>query len=197
MTLIGKLVLLAGLLALAPACTSEIGVARAPSVPTLSASQVAISVETEVHAPPDVVFDYVVREDTPARDLRSYGIVNGVRGGVRLTDGGWDHAGARRIVVLEDGSTLREQIERLERPTHFRYRVDNFSFMLKDLASEGRGYWELVAIPGGTRVKWTYVFTARACATRPALRAAMGAFFEPYMRQGLGSIRTHIEGDGT
>src|SRR3954454_7601546 len=45
-------------------------------------------------------------------------------------------------------------------------QVAVFSFMLKDLASEGRGYWELVAVAGGTRVRWTYVFTSRACATR-------------------------------
>ncbi len=45
----------------------------------------------------------------------------------------------------------------------------------------------------GTRVTWTYVFTARACPVEPALRAAVGAFFQPYMERGLASIRRSIE----
>lgn len=184
---------LAALLVLGAGCASQIGAAPASTVPALTADQVASTVETEVRAPIEAVFDYVVREDTPARDLRGYGLVDGVQGDRRLTAGGWDHPGARRVVVLEGGSTLVEQIERLDRPHHFRYRVSDFSFVLRHLATEGRGYWELLPEAAGTRVRWTYVLTAKSCEARPALRAAVDAFFEPYMRQGLASIRRHIE----
>jgi hypothetical protein len=42
-------------------------------------------------------------------------------------------------------------------------------------------------------VTWTYVFTAKSCPARPALRAAVGAFFHPYMERGLAAIRRRIE----
>jgi hypothetical protein len=175
-------------------CASTIGHMPAPEVPRLARDQVAATVRLDVSAPPAVVYDYVVREDTPQRDLRAYGLLPGVRGGVRLTEGGWDHVGARRVVVLEDGSTLREQIEELDRPARFRYRVDDFDFALRLLASKGRGYWDFTQTGAGTRVTWTYVFDAKNCQARPLLRAAIRTQFEPYMRRGLEAIRAQIEG---
>ncbi len=167
--------------------------ARAGGAPPASPDQVASTVSTEIHAPIEEVFRYVVDEGTPARDLRAYGLAPGVRGGVRLTQGGWDHPGARRVVVLDEGATLVEEIERIEAPHRFGYRVSDFSFSMKNLASEGHGYWEFVPSAEGTRVTWTYVFTARSCPVEPALRAAVGAFFQPYMERGLASIRRSIE----
>lgn len=174
-------------------CASTIGRAPGPAVPRLAPDQVAATVQLDVGAPPAVVYDYVIREDTPQRDLRSYGLVSGVRGGVRLTEGGWDHVGARRVVVLEDGSTLKEQIERLERPGRFQYRVEDFDFALRFVASKGRGYWDFTKTETGTRVTWTYVFDAKSCQTRPLVRAALRTQFEPYMRHGLEAIRAHVE----
>jgi polyketide cyclase/dehydrase/lipid transport protein len=177
----------------AAGCASAVGGPRAGGVPPASSDQVSSTVSTVIHAPIDDVFQYVVDEGTPARDLRAYGMAPGVRGGVRLTGGGWDHVGARRVVVLDEGATLVEEIERIEAPRRFGYRVSDFSFEMKDLASEGHGYWEFVPTAEGTRVTWTYVFTARACPVEPALRAAVGVFFHPYMERGLASIRRSAE----
>lgn len=175
-------------------CASEVGSARPSSMPAQRSNQVSSTVSVDIAAPIAEVFDYVVREDTPERDLRSYGPIGGVRGGVRLTDGGWDHSGARRVVVLDGGSTLVEEIELIERPHRFGYHVKDFSFIVKDVATEGRGYWEFEPMKdGGTRVSWTYTFTARSCPAQTPLRAAMSAFFHPYMAHGMASIKKHIE----
>ncbi|NVB38259.1 SRPBCC family protein [Pseudenhygromyxa sp. WMMC2535] len=163
--------------------------------PEGSPRQARATVSTTVDAPLGEVFDYVVDRETPARDLRGYGRVPGVRGDVQLTEGGWDHPGARRVVVLEDGTTLREDIEVLERPARFEYRVHDFQFAINKLASEGRGEWTFAQTQAGTRVTWTYVFAAKRRATLPALRAVVSKHFEPYMQNGLDSIRAHIEDD--
>lgn len=175
-------------------CASTFGPAPSANAPALAPNDVAATVTDEILAPVDRVYDYVVREDTPARDLRGYGLVAGVRGDRRLTEGGWDHAGARRVVILEDGSTLHEEIEELARPSSFRYRVDAFDFSIGWFASRGRGFWTFEPMGDRTRVTWTYVFTARSCEARPALRAAIGTQFAPYMRRGLASIKQHVEG---
>ena len=143
------------------------------------------------------VFGYVVREDTPARDLRPRGPIARVRGAVRLTEGGWDHPGARRVVVFADETTLVEQIESFERPRRFVYRVSDFTAAVRSLASGGQGFWELTPTAGGTRVSWTYTFTARSRAARPLLRSMVKLFFHPYMLDGLTSIREHIETAGS
>ncbi|APR78239.1 Hypothetical protein A7982_03586 [Minicystis rosea] len=180
-------------IACATGCASRVGAPAPAGAPPVDEDRVSSTVTTEVHAPIDEVFKYVVDEGTPARDLRAYGAAPGVRGGIRLTEGGWDHVGAKRVVLLEGGSTLREEIELLDPPRRFGYRVSDFDFSIKDLASEGHGYWEFTPTAAGTRVTWTYVFTAKSCPARPALRAAVGTFFHPYMERGLASIRRRIE----
>jgi len=172
--------------------------ARSPEAPVAAApppgrGEVAATVTADIQAPLQEVFDYVVREDTPARDLRAYGPIGGVRGSVRLTDGGWDHAGARRVVVLDDGRTLVEQIDAIERPSHFAYHVNEFSFVVKNFATGARGDWEFVPTASGTHVVWTYTFSSRSCPSEPALRALVAGFFKPYMERGMSSIRFHIE----
>src|SRR5204863_8505531 len=104
-----------------------------------------------------------------------------------------DHPGARRVVVLEDGSTLVEEIQRLELPYRFGYRVSRFSGTLGQIATEAKGTWEFVPTATGTQVTWTYTFDARSCPTRPALRALVGDAYHPYMEQAIASIRRHVE----
>ena len=179
--------------ACAAGCASAVGAPRPATVPAVAEDQVSSTVTAEIRAPVAEVFRYVVDEGTPARDLRSYGLAPGVRGDVKLTEGGWDHVGARRVVVLDGGATLHEEIEALDPPRGFAYRVSDFSFSMKDLATEGRGYWELAPTEHGTRVTWTYVFKATSCPAQPVLRAAVAAFFHPYMERGLASIQKHVE----
>jgi hypothetical protein len=177
----------------ATGCTSTIGMPPAASAPPLGADQVASTVTADVHAPLGDVFDYVVREDTPQRDLRSYGPIAGVRSDVRFTEGGWDHPGARRVILFDDGSTVHESIEALDRSGHFRYRVFDFSSAFGTFIGEGRGYWDFAPVGDHTRVTWTYVLTAKSCEARPFVRAAVDVFFHPYMERGMESIRKHIE----
>jgi hypothetical protein len=182
------------LCAFACGCASEVGAARPSELSPARGDEARATVVADIDADAGEVFDYVVREDTPARDLRAYGPVGGVKGSVRLTDGGWDHVGATRVVVLDGGGTLVESIEVLDRPRRFAYRVEGFhGFAAEDFAREGRGFWTFEPTPTGTRVSWTYTFKARSCPSEPVLRAAMAAFFRPYMENGLRSIKLHID----
>lgn len=189
------LALWTSLLALA-ACASQVGAPRPAALGPLSADQASSTVEVDVRASVDSVFAYIVRPDTPARDLRAYCLIAGVRGGQIETDGGWDHAGARRTVTLDDGSTLKEEILAFEPSARFAYRVHELSASPnRDLIREGRGDWTFAPNPdGSTHVAWTYTFTARSCGARPAVRALVGGMFHAYMEQGMTSMKRHIEG---
>jgi len=177
-------------------CASTVGTQAAASAPRISADQVSSTVSVVVDAPLSRVFDYVVREDTPQRDLRGYGPIAGVKKDVRLTEGGWDHAGARRVILFEDGTTVHETIEALDPRGRFRYRVFDFSSSFGAFIAEGRGYWDFAAAGNQTRVTWTHVLTAKSCEARPFVRAAVAVFFQPFMEKGIDSIRRHVEHGG-
>ena len=117
------------------------------------------------------LFDTVVAEDVLPRVLRRWGPVPAVTG-TRDLSGPWDRAGSSRTVLLADGNTAREQVVRWERPRLFEYRIDRFTSAIARFVDHGTGRWEFAAMPGGSRLTWTYTFT-----TRGALSAALIAPF--------------------
>jgi hypothetical protein len=158
---------------------------------------VSETVTAEVEAPIEDVYDYVARRDTPARDLRPYLLVPGVRGDKLLTPGGWDHSGARRIVLLDDGARCVEQLDELERPSHFSYHSNDYSFPLGLMIGEARGSWTFgTTAQSTTSVSWTYTFTPRSCMSKLELRVFAQKMFKPYMERAMTSITRHIE-EGT
>lgn len=67
-------------------------------------------------------------------------------------------AGARREVVLVDGSTLLEEIVEFERPLRHRYRIERFGPPLSHLLRTGEGSWTFADEAGGARVSWSYQY---------------------------------------
>jgi hypothetical protein len=160
---------------------------------------VSTTIATTIHASPADVYDYVVREDTPARDLHRFLVVPGVRGDRLLGagGGGWDHAGAERVVYLDDGETCIEELDLLDRPSRFAYHSHDYALPLGRVIAEARGAWtfEPAASPDApaTLVTWTYTFVPQTCAVRPELRLFADALFRPYMERAMTSIARHIE----
>lgn len=158
------------------------------------ACTVSETVSAEIDAPIEDVYDYVAREDTPARDLHRFLLVPGVRGDRLITPGGWDHPGARRFVFLDDGASCVEELDVLDRPRRFAYHSDDYSFPLGLMIAEARGTWTFETSGAGTSVSWTYTFTPRSCLKQGELRVFARTMFQPYMQRAMTSIANHIEG---
>ncbi|MEA2124962.1 MAG: hypothetical protein QOI80_1744 [Solirubrobacteraceae bacterium] len=90
----------------------------------------------------------------------------------RDLSGPWDTPGSQRTVVLDDGSTAREEVLEWVRPERFRYRVDTFTSPLGRLVDHAIG--EFRFSPSG--FEWTYAFAPR--------NAASGVLLRPFVRFG-------------
>jgi hypothetical protein len=110
---------------------------------------------------PEQVFAFIVAEDVLPKVLTGYGPLPAALRTSGNT-GPWDEPGSARIIHLADGTTVREQVTHFARPNSFAYRVWDFGNpIVRRLADEAQGEWAFVSVPGGTKVTWTYTFTAK------------------------------------
>lgn len=127
------------------------------------------------------VFAFITAEDVLPKVLTGYGPLPAVTRTSGNT-GAWDTPGSARVVHLADGSTVREQLTHYSPSGHFAYRVWDFGNpIIRSLATEGRGDWTFEAAPGGTRVSWTYTFTAKNGAAALPLSAVVRILWQGYM----------------
>jgi hypothetical protein len=110
--------------------------------------------------------------------LHRWGPIPGVSGTRDLT-GPWDTPGSTRTVVLEDGSTAREEVLEWVRPERFRYRVDTFTSPLARLVDHALGDFRFSA----SGFEWTYAFQPRNAAAGLLLRPFVRTAWARYMAQ--------------
>lgn len=126
----------------------------------MQAHEVSVSRTTVLPGRIKDVFDFIAAEEVLPKVLTGYGPLPAVVATSGLT-GPWSSVGSQRVTHLADGSTAREQVTHYERPGRFAYRIWEFDHpILKRLATSGRGDWTFEQLPQGTRVVWTYTFTA-------------------------------------
>lgn len=141
------------------------------------------TVERELLVPVETTFDVVVAEDVLPHVLRRWGPVPGVAG-TRDLDGPWDTPGSSRVVVLEDGRTVRETVLAWQRPGHFAYRVTDFEGALGRLVDHAVGEWSFEARgPGASWLRWRYTLCPRAWWAVPAVQLFARTAWAGYMEQ--------------
>jgi hypothetical protein len=128
---------------------------------TMKVHEVSITRTALIAGTPDKVFAFIAAEDVLPKVLTGYGPLPAV---VRTSEntGPWNTPGSARLIHLADGSTVREQVTEYAAPNRFAYRVWEFgNSVIKALATQARGEWTFEAVPEGTKVIWTYTFTAK------------------------------------
>jgi hypothetical protein len=80
------------------------------------------TMEIDVAAAIEVVFDFVSAEDVLPKVLTGCGLLPPVERTSGNT-GPWDRPGSSRTVHLADGNTAREEVTAYARPTYFAYRT--------------------------------------------------------------------------
>jgi hypothetical protein len=113
---------------------------------------------------------------------------------VRDQTGPWDAPGQTRQLILSDGGYVIEHLKLVERPSRFSYELTDFQKLFGKLVSGARAQWEFTAVPGGTRIRWTYTFHPFP---QPVARVVVGAivklFWGPYMKKVLPGIINEVE----
>lgn len=170
------------------ACAS-IAQVETPSTTTSSSSskepmkvfEVAITREAVIAGSVKDVFAFITAQDVLPKVLTGYGPLPAV---VRTSEvsGPWDVPGSARIVHLADGTTVREQVTQFTSPTGFAYRIFEFGNpIVAALATSARGEWTFSEAPGGTKVIWTYTFSAKNGLTAIPLSGITQILWRGYM----------------
>jgi len=138
---------------------------------------------------PERVFEYVLPVDL-STVIKRWGPLPGVKG-TRDQSGAWDHVGATRTVLLEDGSSGREELTAYNPPHHFGYTL-TLGPPTSFLASEAAGtWWFFPTEDGGTEIEWAW-----ALAPRPGMGAfiqfVLTPLWERYADQALGEIARNL-----
>jgi uncharacterized protein YndB with AHSA1/START domain len=141
--------------------------------------------------PPERVFETLVPIDL-STIIQRWGPFPGVTG-VRDQTGGWDHVGASRTVMLEDGSSAREELTAFNPPHHFGYTL-TFGAPTSLLASEAAGtWWMRPARDGGTELEWAWAFAPRPGAG-PLIELVVGPMWRRYAQQALERYAAQADG---
>lgn len=154
--------------------------------------RVKITLTDHVRVPVQDVFRFVTAKDVLPKILLGYGPLPGVVSTSENT-GPWHVPGSYRMVHLKNGSSAREELTDYQPPTYFAYRTSDFTSVLKYVVSQGRGQWWFSPDEQGTRVKWTYTFTARSRFTQAVLMVFVLLLWRGYMRGALREIKAQTE----
>ena len=153
------------------------------------------SAEIVIDVPPPALFDLFIPVDLP-RILLGWGPLPAVVSTKDQT-GPWDRPGSSRTVCLADGSTAQEEVVACERPSLFRYRVAGFTNpLIGALASGATGEWRFSPAGPGTRVIWSYDYTARNALTALPLALIVAFLWRPWMQVGLREFKRLAEQGG-
>jgi len=152
---------------------------------------VEATMEIDVAAAIEPVFDFVSAEDVLPKVLTGYGLLPPVDRTSGNT-GPWDRPGSSRTVHLADGNTAREEVTAYVRPTYFAYRTDNYTFALKFIATGAKGQWWFNADSEVTHIKWSYEFTAKGRVTAVLLSLFVRTQWAGYMRVCLENTRRYL-----
>ena len=153
--------------------------------------QISARVEEHVPRPPEQVFDFATACETFPKVLIPLGPVAGIAH-ADLLDGDRLRTGARRRIVLTDGSIIDEEVLTFERPSRHRYRWLNpppapFAWIVRG----GEGDWTFTSFRDGTTITWTYRFELTSPVVYPLAALVIG-LFRRWMARGLANVRTQL-----
>lgn len=147
----------------------------------MSTPDISITRHAVIPGSPQAVFAFIAAEDVLPKVLTGYGPLPAVLRTSGHT-GPWDQPGSARVIHLADGSTVREQVTHFDSPRFFAYRVWDFGNpIIRRLARSARGEWVFKPDAAGTRVDWTYTFTARHALAAPVMRVIVSLLWRGYM----------------
>jgi len=114
------------------------------------------------------VFDVAVDVRSLARFFTGYApLIPGIRE-ASIDGGGETAAGSLRTVHLTDGSTIKERVLALDRPTLHRYDMAEMNALQRFLCTNMVSEWRFSDVGGATRIVWRYAIHPKDAARVPA-----------------------------
>lgn len=150
------------------------------------------SVEITVDVPREKAFERCLPLD-PRHIVHRY---RGMPAVVDITEqtGPWNEVGPTRRLHLSDGSTVTEELTRVEPPNVFGYRIFGCSGPVGALASGAEAQWRFSDAGKGTHIAWTYTFLPRNALARALLSPVVSLLWRGSMAAALERTKAILQG---
>lgn len=125
----------------------------------MAAKGFKIVAKAHAKVPRERAFDIVLPIDLP-QVFTGYGPLPAVVG-TELFDNAWNAAGQSRRIDLSDGNHAIESLNSFQRPSHFGYRIDQFSGPLGSFVDHADGEWSFTENGEGTDIQWSYTWVPK------------------------------------
>lgn len=165
---------------------------KLPHVETGTNLFVLNALEAVIENNAERVFDFIVAEDVVLHFLKTPPAIAAIEN----QSGTWDHAGASRTVVMENGNRLLETIVAFQRPYLFHYMLENFSGApLEGMVNEAIATF--IVQPYGPRahVNWHYAFRPASDARLADTRAFMQDVWRPWQQGFVDALKKALDKD--
>jgi hypothetical protein len=137
---------------------------------------------------PAAAFDRLLATPLPEIFRQRYAAFPAVRE-VRDAPDEWATVGQTRTVVLTDGSTLRETLTSVDRPTGFTYLLDDLQGVLRPWVRTVDGAWSVTPEGTGARIGWSWTMHPKAAPARLTMNV-IGRMWKGYADRALAEIET-------
>ena len=150
------------------------------------------ALETVVDNNAERVFDFIVAEDVVLHFLKTPPAI----AAVEHQNGTWNHAGASRGIVMDNGNRFRETIIAYQRPYLFHYMLSGFSGApLEGMVNEAIAMF--IVQPYGPRahINWHYAFRPGSDARLADTRAFMRDVWKPWQHGFFAALKKALDKD--
>lgn len=110
-----------------------------------------------------------------------------------IIKGPYDHAGAQRKVIFENGDNIIEELLSFHKYANYSYRISAFSDFLKYLTSAAYSQVWFDTFDDKTRISWVYSFTYKSIFARPILKLFLLFVYKKWMKNSLQNAKHIIE----
>jgi hypothetical protein len=138
------------------------------------------------------VFDFIVAEDIVVFFRKSSPAIVAVED----QTGTWNHPGASRIIVMDNGNRFRESIIAYQRPYLFHYMLTEFSGApQKGIVNEAIAMFIMQPYGPRTHVSWHYAMRPESDARLADARAFMQNVWRPWQQGFMDALKKALDKD--
>lgn len=101
----------------------------------------------------------------------------------------WGTVGQTRMIVLSDGSRLRETLTSVDRPHSYAYLLDDLHGPLRPFVRSIEGVWSVTPEGTGARIGWVWTLQPKASPARLTMNV-IGRMWKGYADRALGELET-------
>jgi len=153
---------------------------------------IEITVTTQIDVPQNRAFAVAVHANL-TKVIMNKNFLPGVREVVEH-EGDWTAIGDSRRVIMNDGSSAKEQLTRYDHDDAIAYKINDFKGPLGKLVTHTTGTWQFASPSADkTTITWRFTFFPKSAFTKPIVNFIAKRLWPGYAEAALSRVKTLAE----